>query len=174
MVRAKPAEAEKEVRAQVERALAMGIRPTHLDSHMAALYTPTLFRTLVELAHSYRLPFNFHGTLTPATRAVLGPNDIIPDTVVMAEVPKSRAEWMRFYLDAVQHLKPGLTQIIVHLGYDDSELRAVTAGYDIFEATWRQRDYDVMTSPEFRQALKDNHVVLVTWRDIQKAEYPTP
>jgi len=31
-----------------------------------------------------------------------------------------------------------------------------------------------MTSAEFQQALKDNHVVLVTWRDIQKAMYPTP
>jgi len=174
VARAKRAEAEKEIRAQVERALALGIRPTHLDSHMAALYSPKLFRTLVDVAHSYRLPFNFHGTLTPATRAALGPNDIIPDTVVMAEEAKSPEEWKRFYLDAVRHLKPGLTQIIVHLGFDDTELRAVTAGYDVFEAKWRQRDYDVMTSPEFRQALKDNHVVLVTWRDIQKAEYPTP
>jgi hypothetical protein len=37
-----------------------------------------------------------------------------------------------------------------------------------------EAEKDVRTSPEFRQALKDNHVVLVTWRDIQKAEYPTP
>jgi predicted glycoside hydrolase/deacetylase ChbG (UPF0249 family) len=175
VVRAKPAEVEKEIRAQVERAQALGIRPTHVDSHMAALYsTPELFRTYVQVARSYRLPFNFHGTLTPGTRAALTANDIIPDTVVMATEAKSPAEWMRYYVDAVRHLKPGLTQIIVHLGYDDSELRAVTAGYDVFEAKWRQRDYDVMTSPEFQQALKDNDVVLVTWRDIQKAMYPTP
>jgi hypothetical protein len=31
-----------------------------------------------------------------------------------------------------------------------------------------------MTSPEFQKALKDYNVVLVTWRDIQKAMYPTP
>jgi len=172
VARAKPAEVEQEIRAQIERARALGIRPTHLDSHMAALYAPKLFRTLAEVARSYRLPFNFHGTLTPATRAALTPNDIIPDTVVMAEQAGSPEEWRRFYLDAVRHLKPGLTQIIVHLGYDDAELRAVTAGYDVFEAKWRQRDYDVMTSPEFQQALKDNHVVLVTWREIQKAMYP--
>lgn len=42
------------------------------------------------------------------------------------------------------------------------------------DAKWRQMDYDVMTSPAFRQALKDDHVVLVTWRDVQKATYPTP
>jgi hypothetical protein len=50
----------------------------------------------------------------------------------------------------------------------------VTIGYDSWGADWRQRDYDVLTSAEFKQALKDNNVVLVTWRDIQKAMYPTP
>jgi hypothetical protein len=34
---------------------------------------------------------------------------------------------------------------------------------------WRQRDYDVVTSAEFRKALADNGVVLVTWRELQKA-----
>jgi predicted glycoside hydrolase/deacetylase ChbG (UPF0249 family) len=173
VTRARPDEVETEIRAQVERAHAMGIRPTHLDSHMAALYSsPELFRTYARVARSYRLPFNFHGTLTPPTRAALTANDIVPDTVIMAEEPKSRDERLRFYVDAVRHLRPGLTQIIVHLGYDDSELRAVTAGYDVFDAKWRQMDYDAMTSPAFQQALRDNGVVLVTWREIGKAMYP--
>ena len=29
-------------------------------------------------------------------------------------------------------------------------------------------DYDVVMSPEFKKALKDNKVILVTWRDLQK------
>src|SRR5271165_6299126 len=37
-------EAEREIRAQVERAIAMGIHPTHLDSHMGTLFVrPDLF-----------------------------------------------------------------------------------------------------------------------------------
>ena len=35
----KPDEAELEIRAQVERALAVGIHPTHLDSHMGSLFS---------------------------------------------------------------------------------------------------------------------------------------
>jgi predicted glycoside hydrolase/deacetylase ChbG (UPF0249 family) len=175
VARAKVGEVEKELRAQVERAYAIGMKPTHLDSHMTALFsTPELFRMYVGVARSYKLPFTFYGTQTPEIRATLAENDIIPSAVIMAEEAKPRDEWMRFYVDAIRNLKPGLSEILVHLGYDDSELRAVTAGYDVFEAKWRQRDYDVMTSPEFRQALKDNNVVLVTWRDIQKAMYPTP
>src|SRR5512132_1079929 len=36
---AKPVEVEREIRAQINRALALGIRPTHLDSHMGVLFT---------------------------------------------------------------------------------------------------------------------------------------
>ena len=43
--------------------------------------------------------------------------------------------------------------MIVHLGHDDSELRAVTVDHDDYGSAWRQRDYDVVTSAEFRQAL---------------------
>ena len=175
VARAKVNEVEKELRAQVVRAYAVGLQPTHLDSHMTALFTtPELFRMYVGVAREYKLPFTFYGTQTPAIRASLTENDIVPSAVIMAEEAGSREQWMRFYVDAIRNLKPGLSEILVHLGYDDAELRAVTAGYDVFEAKWRQRDYDVMTSPEFQQALKDNGVVLVTWRDIQKAMYPTP
>jgi predicted glycoside hydrolase/deacetylase ChbG (UPF0249 family) len=175
VARAKPDEVEKELRAQVERAYALGLKPTHLDSHMAVLYSsPELYRRYVKVAREYRLPFTFHGAMGPELRSALTESDIVPSTVIMAEVAKPRDEWMRFYVDAVRNLKPGLSEILVHLGYDGSELQAMTAPYDVFEAKWRQRDYDVMTSPEFRQALKDNNVVLVTWRDIQKAMYPTP
>src|SRR6266513_1291902 len=46
----KPEEAERELRAQVERAVALGIRPTHLDSHMGVLFsTPELFAVYVKV-----------------------------------------------------------------------------------------------------------------------------
>jgi predicted glycoside hydrolase/deacetylase ChbG (UPF0249 family) len=32
----------------------------------------------------------------------------------------------------------------------------------------RQRDYNVVTSPEFKKAMADNHVILVKWKDLQK------
>jgi chitin disaccharide deacetylase len=167
--RAKVDEVERELRAQIDRAFALGIRPTHVDSHMGALFeTPELFRT-------YKLPFlPFIGGPSSANLAALTPNDIVPDAAIMASRMGTPAQWRTYYLDVIRHLKPGLTWLGVHLGYDDAELRAVTVGWDAWGAKWRQQDYDVLTSAEFKQALKDNKVVLVTWRDIQKAMYPTP
>jgi len=37
-----------------------------------------------------------------------------------------------------------------------------------FGSAWRQRDYDVVTSPEFKKVLEESHIVLVKWRDLQK------
>ena len=67
-----------------------------------------------------------------------------------------------------QELKPGLTEIIVHLAHDDAESQAVMVDHPDYGAAWRQRDYDAVTSPEFKKALEDNHVILVQWKDLKK------
>jgi hypothetical protein len=131
--------------------------------------------TYVKVARSYKLPFlAFIGTPLAGTQSVVTQQDVVPDTVVIADASVPKERWKQFYLDAVKNLKPGLTELIVHLGYDDAELRAVTVGHDAYGSGWRQRDYDVLGSPEFKQALKDNNVVLVTWRDLGKLMPPTP
>jgi predicted glycoside hydrolase/deacetylase ChbG (UPF0249 family) len=169
-VRAKPLEVECELRAQIERAFALGIRPTHVDSHMGALFsTPELFATYVKVARSYRLPFlALRGDRRVAPQSPLSEKDILLDTVLIAGPEVPRDQWKAFYLKAIADLKPGLTELIVHLGRDDSELQAVTINHEPYGSAWRQRDYDVVTSPEFRKALKDNRVILVTWRELQK------
>ena len=173
---AKPAEVEREIRAQVERAMALGIHPTHLDSHMGALFTtPALLATYVEVARAYRLPFlALRGDRRTAPPPPLSDRDVLLDTVVMAGPQVPRDQWKAFYLQAIADLKPGLTEMIVHLGHDDAELQAVTVDHEPWGAAWRQRDYDVVTSPEFKKALADNHVVLVTWRALQKAAANAP
>ena len=171
--RAKMDEVERELRAQIDRAYAIGLKPTHVDSHMGALFTtPELFATYVKVARSYKLPFlAFIGAMNPAARSALQPSDIFPDTVFDAgDTPKE--QWKQFYLDALKNLKPGLTEILFHLGYDDAELRAVTVNHEPYGSAWRQRDLDLVSSAEWKQALKDNKIVLVTWREIQNAMYP--
>jgi len=167
---AKPLEVEREIRAQIERALALGIRPTHLDSHMGSLFTtPELMATYVKVAREYHLPFlALRGDPRSPPQASLSDKDVVLDAVIIAGPEVPRDKWKEFYLKAIADLKPGLTEMIVHLGRDDSELQAVTVNHEPYGSAWRQRDYEVMTSPEFRKALHDNHVILVTWKELQK------
>lgn len=167
---AKPLEVEREIRAQIDRALALGIRPTHIDSHMGALFTtPELIATYVKVARDYRLPFlALRGDPRAAPQPPLTDKDVLLDAVIIAGPEVPRDQWKAFYLKSIANLKPGLTEIIVHLGRDDSELQAVTVNHEPYGSAWRQRDYDVVTSPEFKKALQDNHVILVTWKELQK------
>jgi chitin disaccharide deacetylase len=162
------AEVEKEIRAQIELALKVGIRPTHLDSHMATLFNPAYFPVYVKVAHEYGLPFlAARPPNAPASMlALLKDTDILPDAIAIAAVVKPE-NWASYYLGIVRALKPGLTELIVHLAYDDAEMQGITEGHPDYGSAWRQRDFDVITGAEFRKALKDNHVTLVGWRAIK-------
>jgi predicted glycoside hydrolase/deacetylase ChbG (UPF0249 family) len=168
--RATAADVERELRAQVERAVSVGIHPTHLDTHMGTLLArPDYYAALVKVAHDYHLPFlAARPPLMPAKlAALLGPNDVVLDSVIIFSpgVPPDR--WTETYVERLKALKPGLNEMIVHLGHDDSELEAITVGHPDYGAAWRERDFKAVNSPEFRQALTDNHIILVHWKQIK-------
>jgi chitin disaccharide deacetylase len=167
-------EAEIELRAQIERALAMGVRPTHLDSHQYRLIIngKELFDAMLRVAHEYKLPifvtrdwFAEH----PYLQASLGPSDIVLDhTITIApEIPAEK--WADFYLTALKNLKPGVTEFVIHPGYDDEELRAATRERSTWGSAWRQRDYDFFTSDQFREVLVQQKIKLITWRELARA-----
>ena len=170
VARARPAEVEVELQAQIDRAHALGIRPTHVDSHMGTLFANNdLIASYVKVAHANHVPFlAIAGNPPGVTNVPLAPNDVVLNDVIVASPDVPRDKWKEFYLNAIANLKPGLTEIIVHLGHDDAELQAVMVNHEPYGAAWRQRDYDVVTSPEFKKALADHHVILIGWRDLQK------
>ena len=167
----KAEEAEREIRAQVERAIAAGIHPTHLDSHMGVLFArPDLFAAYVKVAHDYHLPFLAVKVTDERAKllSLLSEKDPIVDSIVMANPTVHADQWKEFYGNAIKNLKPGLSEMIVHLGHDDTELQAVTIDHPNFGSAWRQRDYEFVTSPEFKKMLDENHIILVKWRNFQK------
>ena len=169
----KAEDAEREIRAQVEQAMAVGIHPTHLDSHMGVLFErPDLFAVYVKVARDYKLPFlaSLDANTPKALSSLLSSSDLLVDNVVMAYPSVPAANWKNFYLDAIKNLKPGLTEFIVHLAHDDAESQAVMVDHPDYGAAWRQRDYDAITSPEFKKAIEDNHVILIHWSDLKKLQ----
>lgn len=161
----KPDEAKKEIRAQIERAREFGIEPTHLDTHMRTLHqTPELFAVLMEVAHESKIP-----AAVPRWMAVRPEfaKSIRADDIIVDEMPTIQPDDPpSYYEDVIRNLKPGLTELIIHVGYDDAELQAITARHPQWGAAWRQRDFDAVTGESFRQLLRDNDVKLTTWREV--------
>jgi hypothetical protein len=168
--RATPAAVEAELRAQIDRTLAMGIHPTHLDAHMACtLLNPAFFVAYVKLAREYGIPF-FAPRLVLASatmRAALKDTDVLVDQYFMAPPATKKENWKEYYARAVQSAKPGLTEIVVHLSYDNAEAQAVMGADGAYASAWRQRDFDLVTSPEFRHLVADSHVTVIGWKQVR-------
>jgi predicted glycoside hydrolase/deacetylase ChbG (UPF0249 family) len=167
-----PREAEAEIRAQVERAVAFGIQPTHLDSHMGTLYqNKALFEILLKVAHDYRLPVMISKEWYERTEylpAMIGPDDVVIDRIISMVPGVAPERWAGFYEEAIKSIRPGITQIIVHIAYDDEEMRAATIDHPDWGAGWRQRDFNFFTSERAQQLLRENSIKLITWREIGK------
>ncbi len=169
---ADPVEAEKEFRAQIERALAFGIKPTHFDTHMASAgATPELIQIYLKLGKEYQtpilLPRFFLQGLPPESREEIASDYVLLDNLLMMGTIPEDKSWNEAYKQMIENIKPGLNELIVHLGYDDDEMKAISVDHDDFGAAWRQQDLDYVLSEEFRSVLRENDIQMVGWKEIQ-------
>ena len=168
---AKPAEVETELRAQIDRAKKMGVHVTHLDTHMAALFTTNdLYKVYLKMGYTYKLPIleeweGVHGPL-----GVKPPIDEVLVQKVISINPGVPADkWTAWYEDQLKALGPGVYEVIVHLAFNDEEMQGMARDHPDWGAEWRQHDFDMVSSPDFRKFLKDQGFVLVGWKDLAKA-----
>src|SRR5690242_19312716 len=169
---ADPKQVELEITAQIDRARALGIQPTHLDSHMGTLYqNKALFEVFLNVARSQKLPVRVaknwfaQADFLPS---ILSPDDVYIDRVLDINPSVGPQDWARFYSDAFKKLEPGVTEVVIHLAYDDAEMRAATSDHPNWGAAWRQRDFEFFTSDAFRKVLQENNIKLITWRELGK------
>jgi hypothetical protein len=163
---ARAAEVERELRAQIEKARGAGLRLSHLDSHMNALLgAPALIDVYRRLSAEYALPIldaELPAELLPKEQRLI-------DQILSIGPGVPAAEWRGAYERMLAPLGPGVYELIVHLGYDDDEMRGATWDHPDWGAAWRQADLDLVRSPEFRGFLRDQGFVLVSWRDLARA-----
>jgi chitin disaccharide deacetylase len=171
-----PHDAEIELRAQIDRAYAMGVRPTHLDSHQYRLIDngKELFEMFLRVAHTYKLPvfvtrdwFAEH----PYLESSLSREDIVIDHTVTIDPGVFAEKWSSFYATALENLKPGVTEFVIHVALADDEMIAATRERETWGAAWRQRDFDFFTSQEFRRLLQEQNIKLITWRQLARAAH---
>jgi chitin disaccharide deacetylase len=165
------AEVLRELRAQIERALAWGIDVTHLAPHLTAItLRPEFFDVYLELAVEHRLPIRLPSTVTaeqagfPFRRLAEEEGVLFPDHF--------DHDWRAGSADrvhaAIDALAPGVTEIHVQPAIDTPEVRALgdhTQG-------WID-DLDLVTSDDLRRRLDASGAVLIGYRalrDVMRAD----
>ena len=176
---AKTEEVERELRAQIDRALQFGVPVTHLDTHMGAVLSrPDLVQVYVKLAQSYRLPILFLRKLDPeqakeypalaekvreVVKVLEAQGLPVLDSVVQFYGGETHEERRENYLKALRSLKPGFHQLIIHCGYDGPELRAITNS-----ASRRDGDRRIFTDPEVIAEIKRLGIQVISWKQFRK------
>ncbi len=170
---AKPEEVQKELRAQIEKALEFGLNPSHLDSHMYSVGAhPEFFEVYKSLGEQYNLPVLVNQQLLQMVglepNANLNSNDFQIDQTFVAKFNSFENEGLAAYYQSVlENLNPGINLILIHPAFDEHEMQGVTVNHPNFGTKWRQQDFDFFTSEKTREILKNHQIQLVTWNDIR-------
>jgi predicted glycoside hydrolase/deacetylase ChbG (UPF0249 family) len=153
------AEVERELRAQISRALRSGLKIDYLDYHMStAVSTPELRMIVEKLAHEYGLGISRY----------FGEEDA---GGWYAAAPEAKKDTL---LRVAGELKGGPVRLLVfHTGLESPEMDALVdlnpfGPRDM--SRHRQSELRALTSPEFRKLLKDRNVRLRTYADLVREQ----
>lgn len=179
VLHASPEEIEREIRAQVERALSRGIRPGHIDTHMGTLYARLDYtKAYFKVAQEYRIPamaiemtpdvfarFKKQGYPLTDETVKLAAAYTLPKLDDFYPVPDGKTyDDKRDKLFAlIRSFRPGITQIIFHPSLESEGLKKITG-------SWQQRIWDarVLADPETEKFLKAEGIVPTNWKDMMK------
>lgn len=150
-------EVEKELRAQIERALSRGLRLDYLDTHMDSLETREEFRAVVrKLAREYGLPVS----------GECGENREFFDIYSVAPEQKEKV-----LLEKLKTARPGLYLLVVHPGLDTPEERAIVdLNPDGLQNVYKYRSAEVraITSPKVKKIITQRNIKLLSYRDLRE------
>lgn len=165
-----PEAAEAELRAQIEQALAAGLRPTHLDAHMAAAMLPELLGAHVRLAREYGLwpvlprsigwapdPAAYATTVAALDAAGLPVADHCRGTLPVSA--DALAEGWRATIDA---LPDGVTHLALHATVP-GEFASVAPDH----AVWRFAEYEWLAGGGLARLLSEADVAVLGCRAMQ-------
>jgi chitin disaccharide deacetylase len=171
-------EVEKEIRAQIDHAKALGIDVTHLDAHMGVLSaTPELKALYVKIGNEYGLPVRLHrhagdDVTDGDIKAVLRDYPANLDAIYGAPPETFPNGMQAYYQDVLRKLKPGLNMLVLHLAFDEPEAQAITVDHPLWGARWRQIDYDWAMNPETKRIIEEESIILLDSRRVRDRLFP--
>ncbi len=163
-------EVETELKAQIDLAYAMGLKPTHLDTHMGCVVkTPELIEIYLKMGQLYNLPL----MMTKALPQIL--RDKYDVKVVMDFYGMSPEEYAQgvevHYTNIIKNLKPGLSFLSIHTAYDNEEMKGMNIDHPEWGNEWRQKDFDFFKGKTCKQLLEEENIKLVTFRQLKEVFY---
>ena len=179
---AKPQAVERELNAQIERALAAGIDVTHVDSHMGTIMSPLFIQSYVQAGASRLLP-NLLARLNARGIEMTGVSEkeMIAYAPVIQKLEEmglpmmdgllsmplnepSEARQMEIAKELLETLPEGITHFILHPSIDTAELRAIAPDWES-----RVANYNVFMSEELKKFLEREDIQLIGYRAIRDA-----
>ncbi|MSR32646.1 MAG: ChbG/HpnK family deacetylase [Gemmataceae bacterium] len=174
---AKAEEVALEIRAQLARARKLGMKPSHIDTHMGTLYARADYtRAYLKLAMDEGIPA-MAIEMTPAVIAKFRkqgyPMDQqILDALKQYTLPKlddfhsvrpgtTYEDKRQKLLEQIRLLPPGLHEIIFHPSIESDGLKKITN-------SWNQRVWEdkLFTDPVVKEFIKANGIVMTDWKTI--------
>lgn len=165
-----PAHAYLEGKAQIEKALSYGLPITHIDSHMGTYQLhPDFIEQYLRLAVEYNLPLRM---ASQSTLEKFGAGDlrahaeklglVFTDYMIYEELQEYGNDVEEFWLNIIQNLKPGVTELYLHASELTSELMAISG-----TARKRAAELEAFTSsPKIQEALANRNVHIISYRPL--------
>ncbi len=173
-------EVEIEIRAQIEKAISVGMKPSHIDTHMGSLYgSPEYVKVFLKIAEEYNIPANalelsnpqvvehFKKAGYPITDEVIETmaNYSLPKLDFFTSVPKGKTyeEKRDNFFQLVKNLPNGLTEVIFHPSVQSDNLKSITN-------SWQQRvwEAELFSDPIVQKFFKDEGIIFTDYIEIMK------
>lgn len=166
-----PEAAEAEMRAQIERALRAGLKPTHLDAHMAAAMLPELLDAHVRLGRDYGLvpilPRSISWAPEPESyRACLAALDRLGAPVVdhcRGTLPVDDDALAPGWRQVIEDLPAGLTHLALHCTVPGDFAATAPA-----HAPWRFGEYAFLKGGGLQRLCREASVGVTSTRELQR------
>lgn len=182
---------EAEIRAQIDLAHKMGMKPSHTDNHMGSLYghytgrlglAKMTLRVCGEYGYAYRLytkhdkricpkgtPYFLYAAITILSKKWGKKYDVvIPDYLLFPDWNDDMRVSYEVYRDTILKIwtdipEDGVTETFIHPSVETDELKGITARWQ--DRVW---EYELMKDPYVHKYLKEHGVELISYRELIK------
>ena len=157
-------EVERELRAQIDAVVDVGLAPTHLDWHcLADGGRADIFDLTMALAQEYGLAARVW--LDCGRRRVRKQGKPVIDNAFLDSYSVSLQDKAATYVRMLRDLPTGLNEWAVHPAHGTEQWHSVDpTGWQV-----GQRDHAFLTSPQAREILDDENITVIDYRLLQQA-----